>query len=1831
MITIYNAKGTKIIDVTDLEGSYCDRSIMDGSTLQLVVRSDKAIDFPLGSYVDYQGHRYTLMYPASVKKQHTKSIEYTLLLHGDEELLAQCIVKDTSAVPYRVKFALTAKPIDFVRFIVDSLNKHFGGGWQVGEVIDATEQTLAFNHEYCLGALSRVAEAFNTEFAVEGKKVSLGKVSIMADNPLPMSYGNGNGFRPGTGRHNDGKKLAIGKLYVEGGSRNIDYSAYGAQTLLLPKSATLQYNGRTYRTDAHGMYITCDQAVGTAEDSYDGSAVYPMREGTVSEVIKVADGYDFTDKSIPEALDYNDYRIAGEKAVVVFQTGALTGREFALVQTKTKLTGYIHAERRFKLVSSEQDGFVMPGGNFVPKKGDKYAIYNISLPAEYLSNASQRLFEEAVRYFEDVITPPYVFSGEVDPIWAKKEWGRIGGYMRPGAYIKFTDPQYHPAGSVIRVTGVRILLDNPYAPQLTLSNAPASLSVGNALAKLEADVVVAEQREQRLQRMQRQSYEQALEHIAMIERAVSDVEGFSARIKPSVIETMGVLIGSQATQFDFVDRVGSLKSVPVTVNYGKGNQRVGISSGVLRHQTIGITSMSNKRKASEYRYWVLPRYDSPALDNAAESYYVYAKVSREGRDGVYLLSQKPIGMEEVEGYYHLLIGTLSSAIDNDRAYNRLYGYSMITPGQMVVNTISSANGRMRIDLETGEIISDVIKFRRPDGREQGVDEAIDEIDTHQPVIKDGTWWRWDGEKYVDTGEPARGKKGDRGERGATGERGLQGLQGAKGDQGIPGAPGKDGADGKTAYTHIAYADNASGGGFSQNPAGKAYIGMYVDHTAQDSSDPKKYKWSLIKGADGRNGTPGKAGADGRTPYLHIAYATSADGKQGFSTTASAGKTYIGQYTDYTQADSSDPKKYKWTLIKGEKGDRGLRVRDNLLTYKRIEDKAWIWRPDVTKGQYTITSKADGKIVVTAGNGCTDDYNARGRRYAYLVMPRDASEDKSSSDVYVMSAKIRIASGKASVRSFGNGVAIKKSNTYKVDATTTPLDMYCVYKASEGVAVGVDFYMTTGSVLEVYDIKLEKVREGEQELPTAYIPHHDDLKGDTLTVKVTSTGTFRNKRTEGVLFVVAACLYNGKSVTPEKYEWWWRKEGTEWAPDKSIAYNEFPDATRKESWIASRCKVHYKGLTAIDEATLYNVDDGKDGEPGKDGKDAINFDAGRMMYQDPTFRNGYNGCVRYNNNHGSKSEVTLERIERSADCPTTSSHMLRYKILRGKPSPGGGGFTWGTKSRANAVMVARVIAKLPVGVTIAFASSMTGDGKYGDVEWITPRAGTGKYEEYIYRLKCGSSGTFSSTNYVYFGDLKVGQEVYIAYATVYDMTDAPDYYDKLKEEQEARKQAKKELEQGILRTNTLIKTLERAQQKLERGLLSKADVAGIQYLLDSLQKGSTDFAGGILLTNDIILSSPTSGKVTAALSGSSATGHKALRLGIQDSSKEMTALKNDGTGHIGQLHFSNDRIVIAPIGDLSKAFVEFGRNVMRQTIQEVLRNNGYDNTANLGSMGVTSGSEIKRKTFDVVNDGTLVTITMTLTVEEQYHTQGSGREFESVYKITNAYLDGETNLIDSAFSELDSRDIGPHGGGQVYYYPEKSEKVSYTVHLPKGQHTISIKTNFGSGGATDIKVRQVYTTNYRQTSFGEGGMRIYGGKDSLVDFNHNHPSGTAFGMIRGGLDVDYIDMPGVPLCGTTFNSSGGHVKSFGRYKNRGGSDLPSAYYNYGDGTYTIYHSIPHSKYIPLVTPFGTSGDNRNWNLSVRVYDVSAYSFTIRLLTNNDNPARNGFSYIAFQAE
>lgn len=173
-----------------------------------------------------------------------------------------------------------------------------------------------------------------------------------------------------------------------------------------------------------------------------------------------------------------------------------------------------------------------------------------------------------------------------------------------------------------------------------------------------------------------------------------------------------------------------------------------------------------------------------------------------------------------------------------------------------------------------------------------------------------------------------------------------------GAQGLPGTPGKDA---QTQYTHIAYADNATGGGFSLTDNTKAYWGMYQDFNATNSNDPTKYKWSKWKGDQG---LPGKPGTDGKTPYVHFAYAD--DDKGTNLSFTDKNQQYQGYYSDYTEANSTDYKKYTWV-------DRLANVQIDQLNligaFNLAPQNATFDKTDYTLTSTTTTNTKDNVVML----------------------------------------------------------------------------------------------------------------------------------------------------------------------------------------------------------------------------------------------------------------------------------------------------------------------------------------------------------------------------------------------------------------------------------------------------------------------------------------------------------------------------------------------------------------------------------------------------------------------------------------------------------------------------------------------------------------------------------------------------------------------------------------------------------------------------------------------------------------------------------------------------
>lgn len=679
----------KEIDILVDTTSYRYTALQNVGTLYLYFASEEFIDIPVGAYCIYKNITYYLMNPNDFKKKSSRSFEYTLVMYDVGAILGKYKCRDI--VSKRLKFDYTAKPHEHLQLIVDNLNMR-DSGWKVGEYIEAEEKTINYNHTFCSEALPNIANIFKTEYEIDPaiKTVHLRKVEYNKNEPLPLEYGKDKGFVPGLGRSNQSGNRPVSILYVQGGEQNIDFSKYGSKELLLPKNQRLEYEGRTYVSDADGLYIKRADTPLTEvqEDSLDCSHISPKRVGSVSNVVadKEKNFYDFIDSSIPNDLNFEDCLIEGNTMTVIFQSGMLAGKEFEVK--------YIHKERKFLITPQEIDGQIMPNDIYKPNLGDKYAVFGIQLPDAYICNnstkegASWDMFREAAKYLYENEDPKFTFKGELDSIYSKKRWLSIGGKIKLGGYILFKDPQFIPEGIKIRITSIKEYIHRPYSPIIELSNTTTGATISSELNKIESNEIKTDNQYKSSIQFTKRRFRDAKETISMLNDALLH---FSGSISPISVQTMSLLVGDESLQFRFVNNKTNPTQVEYLVTYDNAKKVLSAPGGILQHMTIGIDTLSSGHKASEYKFWDIEKYVSPTLTETV-GYYLYVKANKNGTTGSYVLSKNAIKLEGVEGYYHFLVGILNSEFEEERSFVELFGFTEILPGRITTDRIVSSDG-----------------------------------------------------------------------------------------------------------------------------------------------------------------------------------------------------------------------------------------------------------------------------------------------------------------------------------------------------------------------------------------------------------------------------------------------------------------------------------------------------------------------------------------------------------------------------------------------------------------------------------------------------------------------------------------------------------------------------------------------------------------------------------------------------------------------------------------------------------------------------------------------------------------------------------------------------------------------------------------------------------------------------------------------------------------------------------------------------------------------------------------------------------------------------------
>ncbi|HAT4203354.1 phage tail spike protein [Clostridium perfringens] len=266
--------------------------------------------------------------------------------------------------------------------------------------------------------------------------------------------------------------------------------------------------------------------------------------------------------------------------------------------------------------------------------------------------------------------------------------------------------------------------------------------------------------------------------------------------------------------------------------------------------------------------------------------------------------------------------------------------------------------------------------------------------------------------------------------------------------------------------------------------------------------------------------------------------------------------------------------------------------------------------------------------------------------------------------------------------------------------------------------------------------------------------------------------------------------------------------------------------------------------------------------------------GKMLFSDPTFKNSSNNIKTYNNN--GNGTVTTSRISKINGCPTDSQYCIEVKTV-GSASPNYGGFYFGNMTRANAIFVTKIIAKIPVGLRIGWYSNATGNN--GSSKWLTSVNGTGKWEEYIHLLKCGDAGNFSSTSFFALdGGITPSTSNpivwHLAYATVFDITENDESVNVLKTEMSTAKNKVATIETNLDGITQRVSATESKTQTLEsnlNGKASKQEVSNVSSKVVSLETNLNGITNRVSNTESRI--NTLDGKVASAVTNQQFTEFK----------------------------------------------------------------------------------------------------------------------------------------------------------------------------------------------------------------------------------------------------------------------------------------------------------------------------------------------------------------------
>ena len=460
MIDIYGSNNQLKCSIAPGNNSQQDKSLGGDNLLTLSFVHNRFIALDVNDWCMFNGERYWMQERYLPTQKSSVEWDYDVKFYGVESLIKRLLVLKNPDGENEVVFTLTASASEHVRLIISSINAGMDSraDWKMGTVIATENLTIDYNGIYCDEALRKVAEAANTEWWIEGQTVNVCRCE--QGEELTLRYPESiTRLERDTA---DGVKFYT-RLFPMGSARNIDRAKYGHVRLQLP-------DGQKYvdmNVEKYGIFHHYEEAA--------FADIYPRRIGTVSDVretsVKDNDGkpfkiYWFKDSTLP--FNPNDYEIGGLVKHVVFQSGELNGRDFEV--------NYHANTKEFEIITTwpYNDGTQLPGGLLVPKKGDKYILWNIRMPDEYYGLAEAEFLTAVKAYNAKHCTDTSVYKCSTHHVWIER--GNV--QLCIGRRIRLESSSYFPEIGFrnSRITRITRSVALPSQMDLEISDA---MSTGN--------------------------------------------------------------------------------------------------------------------------------------------------------------------------------------------------------------------------------------------------------------------------------------------------------------------------------------------------------------------------------------------------------------------------------------------------------------------------------------------------------------------------------------------------------------------------------------------------------------------------------------------------------------------------------------------------------------------------------------------------------------------------------------------------------------------------------------------------------------------------------------------------------------------------------------------------------------------------------------------------------------------------------------------------------------------------------------------------------------------------------------------------------------------------------------------------------------------------------------------------------------------------------------------------------------------------------------------------------------------------------------------------------